>query len=85
MGIQLIPLSEENLQVKGEGISYDPNKIGFAQVHLMNMSENHNIDDFDRITLYKYYSFDSLKYVLQDQKLYIKRLVVGMINMRTSF
>ncbi len=74
MGIQLIPLSEENLQVKGEGISYDPNKIGFAKFHLMNMPDNNNIDDFDRIILYKYYSLDSLKYLLQDQKLYINKV-----------
>lgn len=74
MGIQLIPLSEENLQVKGEGISYNPNKIEFAKFHLMNMPDNNNIDDFDRIILYKYYSLDSLKYLLQDQKLYINKV-----------
>ncbi|MDD6000980.1 MAG: hypothetical protein PUC50_02175 [Bacteroidales bacterium] len=74
MAIQLIPLSERNLKVQGDGISYDPNQLAYSTNHIINLPTNIHLCDFDRITLFKYYSFDSLKYVLQDHQLFINKV-----------
>ncbi len=75
MSLKYNPIPSESLEVVGEEKNYNPNNEVYRNFHILNLDNFNDLNDLDTIFLYKYFSIQNLKYIHNNNKLYIDKIV----------
>lgn len=73
MALKFEQIPSDTMAVYGCGKTYNPNTIMYRESHIL--LNDSDIDHLERIELYKYVSFSTLKRILKQGKIFINRVV----------
>ena len=73
MALKFEQIPSDNMAVYGDGKTYDPYTMPYRESHIL--LNDTDIDRLERIELYKYVSFSTLKKILKQGKIFVNRVV----------